>query len=107
MMPKRRFGWNCATAGLTYFAEFACRDCQLVVEVDGSQHVGSKHDRIRDGFIVSNGWSMLRFWNVDVLKDREEVLETILAAIEGRLERHIETHDLRFVAAKGYGETCL
>jgi hypothetical protein len=49
---------------------------------------------------------MLRFWNVDVLKDREEVLETILAALEGRLERRIETHDLRFVAAKGYGETC-
>ncbi|WP_419697130.1 endonuclease domain-containing protein [Mesorhizobium muleiense] len=90
----------------SYFADFACRECQLVVEVDGSQHVGSNHDRIRDRFIVSNGWSMLRFWNVDVLKDREEVLETILAAIEGRLERRIETHDLRFVAAKGYGETC-
>ncbi|TJW36990.1 MAG: DUF559 domain-containing protein, partial [Mesorhizobium sp.] len=56
--------------------------------------------------IVSNGWSVLRFWNVDVLKEREEVLETILAAIEGRLECRIETHDLRFVAAKGYGETC-
>ncbi|WP_254023973.1 endonuclease domain-containing protein [Mesorhizobium ventifaucium] len=84
----------------SYFADFACRECQLVVEVDGSQHVGSNHDRIRDRFIVSNGWSMLRFW------DREEVLETILAAIEGRLERRIETHDLRFVAAKGYGETC-
>ncbi|TIL94428.1 MAG: DUF559 domain-containing protein [Mesorhizobium sp.] len=89
-----------------YFADFACRECQLVVEVDGSQHVGSNHDRIRDRFIVSNGWSMLRFWNVDGLKGREEVLETILAAIEGRLERRIETHDLRFVAAKGYGETC-
>ncbi|MER8405737.1 endonuclease domain-containing protein [Mesorhizobium sp. M0185] len=90
----------------SYFADLACRDCQLVVEVDGSQHVGSQYDRIRDRFIGSNGWSMLRFWNVDVLKDREAVLETILAAIEGRLERHIETHDLRFVTAKGYGETC-
>ncbi|MER9233219.1 DUF559 domain-containing protein [Mesorhizobium sp. M0622] len=90
----------------SYFADFAWRDCQLVVEVDGSQHIGSKYDRARDRFIVSNGWSILRFWNVDVLKDREEVLETVLAAIEGRLERHIETHDLRFVAAKGYGETC-
>ncbi|MER8862478.1 endonuclease domain-containing protein [Mesorhizobium sp. M0751] len=90
----------------SYFVDFACRDCQLVVEVDGSQHVGSQYDRIRDRFIVSDGWSILRFWNVDVLKEREAVLETVVAAIEGRLERHIETHDLRFVAAKGYGETC-
>ncbi|MER8477233.1 endonuclease domain-containing protein [Mesorhizobium sp. M1163] len=90
----------------SYFVDFACRDCQLVVEVDGSQHVGSQYDRIRDRFIVSDGWSILRFWNVDVLKEREAVLETVVAAIEGRLERHIETRDLRFVAAKGYGETC-
>ncbi|WP_376703467.1 DUF559 domain-containing protein [Mesorhizobium sp. ISC25] len=90
----------------SYFVDFACRDCQLVVEVDCNQHVGSQYDRIRDRFIVSDGWSILRFWNVDVLKEREAVLETVVAAIEGRLERHIETHDLRFIAAKGYGETC-
>ncbi|MET2830608.1 endonuclease domain-containing protein [Mesorhizobium shangrilense] len=82
------------------------RECQLVVEIDGSQHANNSYDQIRDHFMVSNHWSVLRFWNVDVLKDREAVLETILAAIEGRLERHIETHDLRFFAAKGYGETC-
>jgi hypothetical protein len=41
-----------------------------------------------------------------VLKDREAVLETLLAAIEGRLDRHIETHELRFIGARGYGKTC-
>ncbi|SDA80581.1 endonuclease domain-containing protein [Mesorhizobium qingshengii] len=90
----------------SYFADFACRECRLVVEIDGSQHADNKYDEARDRSMVSNGWSVLRFWNVDVLKSREEVLETILAAIEGRLETHIETHELRFVAAKGYGETC-
>ena len=89
----------------SYFADFACRECQLVVEIDGSQHIDSKYDQTRDRFMVSNGWSVLRFWNVDVLKEREEVLETILAAIEERLEGHIETHELQFIAAKGYGET--
>ncbi|AZO22130.1 MAG: DUF559 domain-containing protein [Mesorhizobium sp.] len=88
-----------------YFADFACRECQLVVEVDGSQHIANKHDQIRDRFMVSAGWSVLRFWNVDVLKDREAVLQTILAAVEQRLGRHIDTHDLRFIAAEGYGET--
>ncbi|MER8571218.1 DUF559 domain-containing protein [Mesorhizobium sp. M1338] len=90
----------------SYFADFACRKCHLVVEVDGSQHAGNKYDQARDRFMVSNDWSVLRFWNVDVLKDREAVLDTILAAIGGRLAHHIETHELRFVAAKGYGEAC-
>ncbi|PBC01318.1 DUF559 domain-containing protein [Mesorhizobium sp. WSM3860] len=90
-----------------YFADFACRECQLVVEVDGSQHAGNSYDQIRDRFLVSNNWSVLRFWNVDVLKKRDEVLETILAAIECRLDRLIETHELRFIAASGYGETNL
>ncbi|MCZ8544607.1 DUF559 domain-containing protein [Mesorhizobium qingshengii] len=90
----------------SYFADFACRERQLVVEVDGSQHADNKYDQTRDHFMISNDWSILRFWNVDVLKDRDEVLETILAAIEGRLERLIETHELRFVAARGYGEPC-
>ncbi|QND62944.1 endonuclease domain-containing protein [Mesorhizobium loti] len=89
-----------------YLADFACRECQLVVEIDGSQHASNKYDEARDRFMVSNDWSVLRLWNVDVLKDREAVLETILAAIKGRLERRIETHELRFVAAKGYGEAC-
>ncbi|TPK49233.1 MULTISPECIES: DUF559 domain-containing protein [unclassified Mesorhizobium] len=90
----------------SYFADFACRECQLVVEVDGSQHADNKYDRVRDQFMVSNDWSVLRFWNADVLKERDAVLETILAAIERRLDRHIETNNLRFIAAKGYGETC-
>jgi very-short-patch-repair endonuclease len=89
----------------SYFADFACRECQLVVEVDGSQHAENKYDQARDQFMVSNDWSVLRFWNVDVLKERDAVLETILAAIEQRLDRHIQTNDLRFIAAKGYGET--
>ncbi|RUX02680.1 DUF559 domain-containing protein [Mesorhizobium sp. M00.F.Ca.ET.151.01.1.1] len=88
-----------------YFADFACRDSQLVVEVDGRQHVDSKYDQTRDRFMVSNDWSVLRFWNVDVLKERDAVLETILAAIEQRLDRHIETSELRFIAARSYGET--
>jgi very-short-patch-repair endonuclease len=87
-----------------YFADFACRENQLVVELDGSQHAGSEYDRRRDDFMVAEGWSVLRFWNVDVLKEREAVIDTIIAAFERRLDP-VEAPDLRFVAASTYRET--
>ena len=33
------------------------------------------------------GWSVLRFWNVDALKERDAVVDTILAALDRRLDR--------------------
>ena len=80
-----------------YFADFLCRQRRLVVEVDGSQHFGSKHDRRRDEYMRQEGYSVLRFWNVDVLKDTKSVLETILAALEGQLAEETSARDLRFV----------
>ena len=68
-----------------YFADFACREVNLVVEVDGSQHAAQPQDRFRDETMNKNGWSVLRVWNADVLNSRKAVLETILAALEGRL----------------------
>ena len=87
-----------------YFADFACCGCMLVLEVDGSQHADSKRDQVRDAFVVSQGWSVLRVWNIDVLKDGNAVLETILAAVEGRLDRNVSAVDLRFISAAGNGE---
>jgi very-short-patch-repair endonuclease len=69
-----------------YFADFACRESKLIVELDGSQHVDSAHDATRDAFLVSEGYSVLRFWNDDALRRIDSVCETILAALEGRLE---------------------
>ncbi len=86
-----------------YFADFACRENRLVVELDGSQHSGSGYDRARDKFMVEQGWSVLRLWNIDALVGRDAVVETVLAALEGRLDP-VETTDLRFVAAVDYKE---
>jgi very-short-patch-repair endonuclease len=82
-----------------YFADFACREKWLVVEIDGSQHAESAYDRRRDAFMCSHGYSVLRFWNTDVLKDRTAVCETILAALDGRLAENVTESDLRFVLA--------
>ena len=70
-----------------------------VVEIDGSQHVDSEYDRRCDEFMRSKGYSVLRFWNVDVLKERHSVCETILAALEGQLTENVIARDLRYVHA--------
>ena len=80
-----------------YFADFVCRQARLVVEVDGSQHADSQNDRLRDDYMKSQGMAVLRFWNVDVLKDIDAVCATILAALEGRLSEDAVAPDLRFV----------
>jgi very-short-patch-repair endonuclease len=86
-----------------YFADFACREERLVIELDGSQHVESVYDRKRDQFMVDEGWSVLRFWNVDALLECDAVVDTILAALERRLDP-VEAPDLRFTAAASYRE---
>jgi very-short-patch-repair endonuclease len=78
---------------------FACRERMLVVEVDGSQHAGSVTDQRRNAVMQCAGWSVLRVWNVDVLRETDSVLETILAVLDGRLTERVEAYDLRFYPA--------
>lgn len=65
-----------------FIADFACRDLMLVVEIDGSQHAESKYDGKRTAFINSEGYSVLRFWNNEVIFELPgvyELLRTIAA----------------------------
>ncbi|MEO3997872.1 DUF559 domain-containing protein [Mesorhizobium sp. CAU 1732] len=82
-----------------YFADFACREANLVVEVDGSQHIGSGTDRYRDETMNRNGWSVLRFWHADVLRDRRGILEMIVAAVDGRLSDKSISVEAKFLPA--------
>jgi len=82
-----------------YFADFACRSEKLVIEVDGSQHADSEYDRRRDEFMRARGYSVIRFWGADVLRNPTSACETILAAIDGRLAEDTIAADLRFVFA--------
>ncbi|MDP9590956.1 UNVERIFIED_ORG: very-short-patch-repair endonuclease [Shinella zoogloeoides] len=82
-----------------YFADFACRKKMLVIEIDGSQHADSEYDRKRNEFMLMNGWSIVRFWNVDVLKARETVLETIVAICDGRLAEPVLSTGFTFLPA--------
>ncbi len=68
-----------------YYADFACRACKLVIELDGSQHADSAYDDKRDAVLIALAYRILRFWNADVVGSIDGVCETIVAAIEGRL----------------------
>jgi very-short-patch-repair endonuclease len=87
----------------SYFADFACRGEKLIVEVDGSQHASSDYDRRRDEFMRAEGYSVIRFWSGDVLKDLAGVCDTILAALGGRLAEDFAALDVRFVFARTKG----
>ena len=61
-----------------YVVDFLCREGKLVIEVDGGQHAENSRDRIRDEYLRSDGFRVLRFWNSDVMANRDGVLITIL-----------------------------
>jgi very-short-patch-repair endonuclease len=65
-----------------YIADFVCRERKLIVELDGGQHSENKRDRVRDAFLEGEGYKVLRFWNSDVMKNRDGMLEVILSELE-------------------------
>jgi very-short-patch-repair endonuclease len=65
-----------------YIVDFICREQKLIVEVDGGQHAENKLDRIRDAYLATDGFRVLRFWNHDVLSNKEGVLTAILSALQ-------------------------
>jgi very-short-patch-repair endonuclease len=75
-----------------YFADFLSFSAKLVIEVDGSQHnEAADYDAERTAFLAGRGYKVLRFWNNDVLNNRDGVLASIAASLplpagEGRGE---------------------
>jgi very-short-patch-repair endonuclease len=62
-----------------YFADFACLELRLIVELDGGQHdLRRDYDVARTDVLVANGFEVLRFWNNDVLSNTQGVLATIV-----------------------------
>jgi very-short-patch-repair endonuclease len=64
-----------------YVVDFACLNRRLIVELDGGQHADNAKDRKRDAWLRAHGFQVLRFWNNDVLKNTDVVLEVILSAL--------------------------
>ena len=62
-----------------YVVDFVCFEPKTIVEVDGSQHLDSKKDIVRDRYFAERGYRVLRFWNNDVLRNLNGVLTAIVA----------------------------
>ena len=70
-----------------YIVDFASLDTRIVVELDGGQHAISpqqEHDETRGDWLEEQGFTILRFWNTDVLNNMDGVLSSILDAIQQR-----------------------
>lgn len=63
-----------------YIADFYCHKTKMVIKIDGGQHYSegkSLYDRNRDKYFESLGLTVLRFSNLEVLKNTDNVLEQI------------------------------
>ena len=64
-----------------YFADFACVEAQLIVELDGGQHFEPEvieADRRRTDELKRAGFKVLRFTDREALMERDGVLTRIL-----------------------------
>jgi very-short-patch-repair endonuclease len=70
-----------------YIVDFASHAAKLVIEVDGYSHdfaQAQRRDSIRDAWLASRGYRVLRFTNEDVLSNLEGVLIVIREAAAAR-----------------------
>ena len=66
-----------------YIVDFACPLKKIIVEADGTQHAGAENaqaDNKRTAELESLGWTILRFWNDDILRDIDGVCRHIVIA---------------------------
>ena len=69
-----------------YVVDFLCEQAAIIVEVDGGQHTERvEYDEERTRWLGSQGYTVLRFWNDEVMGNIEGVLATLSPALsQGR-----------------------
>ena len=65
-----------------YFADFACREAKLIIELDGGQHADSvAYDADRTEVLEHAGYRVLRLWNHRILTELDGALQEISEAL--------------------------
>ena len=65
-----------------FIVDFVCVERQLVIEIDGGQHAErARYDQLRDAWLRDQGYTVLRFWNHEVMHQLEGVLEQIRSTL--------------------------
>ena len=70
-----------------YIVDFAIHSASLVIEVDGGRHdlpEAQLHDAVRDAWLRSQGYQILRFRNEQALNDPDGVVQMILETLPPR-----------------------
>jgi very-short-patch-repair endonuclease len=69
-----------------YHADFCSHGAKLIIEIDDASHA-ERHDRddARTRFLNDEGYQVIRFWNNEVMDNRDGVL----AAIASHLPAHL------------------
>jgi len=68
-----------------YIIDFISFERRVVIELDGGQHGEDREagrDEERTAWLKVRGYEVLRFWNNEVLRDMEAVLERIMEAMK-------------------------
>ena len=63
-----------------YIVDFYCNECKLVIELDGNFHTHAEvkeYDKLRTTLLNELGFTVLRFWNYEVINDPSKVLKRI------------------------------
>ena len=71
-----------------YITDFYCYKVKLVVELDGSQHYSlqeQQYDQQRTAFLESQGLTVMRFSNLDVLRRFSGVCEQIDLYVKSKM----------------------
>ena len=68
-----------------YIVDFVSLERKLIVEVDGGHHAGEEareRDEQRSAWLREGGYRVLRFWNNEVLANKDGNLERIREALD-------------------------
>ena len=69
-----------------YIVDFVCLEKRLIIELDGGQHNAEAqrpYDRLRDQWLRSQGFQILRYGNNEVFDEWEAIAEAVWKAAQG------------------------
>jgi len=75
-----------------YIVDFVSFEEKVIIEIDGGQHNEERKiekDEQRKMWLEGEGFSIIRFWNNDVLLNTEGVLMKIMEALRYRFHPHL------------------
>ncbi len=74
-----------------YIVDFCCQKKNIIIELDGGGHadyITHGLDELRTKRLSQKGYKILRFWNNEISKNIDGVLETIVKEINSATSPH-------------------